>query len=117
MASEPKVYVVDDESGIRESVRLLVETVDLDVETFASFQDFHGAYDPDRPACLVLDIRMPGIGGIEALEILKADAVTIPVIVITGYADVPTGDPRHEGRSGRLGCGDVRILPGIPQCL
>ena len=97
MASEPKVYVVDDEEGIRESVRLLVETVDLDVETFASFQEFHGAYDPDRPACLVLDIRIPEIGGIEALEILKADAVTIPVIVITGYADVPTAIRAMKG--------------------
>lgn len=97
MASEPEVYVVDDEEGIRESVRLLVETVDLDVETFASFQEFHGAYDPDRPACLVLDIRMLGIGGIEALEILKADAVTIPVIVITGYADVPTAIRAMKG--------------------
>lgn len=97
MAPESKVYVVDDEIGIRESVRLLVETVDLDVETFASFQEFRSAYDADRPACLVLDIRMPEIGGIEALETLKAEDVTIPVIIITAYADVPTAIRAMKG--------------------
>ncbi len=97
MAFEPKVYVVDDESGIRESIRLLVKMVDLDVETFATFQEFHSAYDPDRPACLVLDIRMPEIGGIEALETLKAEDVVIPVIIITAYADVPTAIRAMKG--------------------
>src|SRR5262249_60525289 len=60
------------------------------VDTFAAAQDFLGGYDPTRAGCLVLDVRMPGMSGLNLQEELTARHVTLPVIIITGYAEVPT---------------------------
>ncbi len=67
-----------------------MESVGLKIETFASAQEFLNAYDPSRPGCLVTDVRMPGMSGIELQSKLAADEVTLPIIVVSGYADVPT---------------------------
>jgi FixJ family two-component response regulator len=67
-----------------------VESVGLKIETFASAQEFLNAYDPSRPGCLVTDVRMPGMSGIELQSKLAAEEVTLPIIVVSGYADVPT---------------------------
>jgi RNA polymerase sigma factor (sigma-70 family) len=90
LPAEPTVFVVDDDSEVRETLRWLVESVGLRIETFASAQDFLNTYDPSRPGCLVTDVRMPGISGIELQAKLAADEVTLPIIVVSGYADVPT---------------------------
>ncbi len=97
MVSEPAVFIVDDDSAVRESLRELVGTVGLIVETYASFRAFLDAYNRDRPGCLVLDVRMPGVSGIEGLETLKAEGITIPVIVITAYGDVQTAVRAMKG--------------------
>ncbi len=97
MAPKPTVFIVDDEGAVRESLRALVGTVGLDAETHASFREFLDVYSPDQAGCLVLDVRMPGPSGIEGLETLKANAITIPVIVITGYGDVPTAVRAMKG--------------------
>ena len=87
---EPTVFVVDDDAAVRQSFEWLVGSVGLRTETFDSAQAFLKAYDRSRPGCLVLDVRMPGISGLELQEKLAADGVTLPVIVVSGYGDVPT---------------------------
>lgn len=97
MSSEPTVFVVDDDSEVRDTLKWLVESVGLNIETFASAQDFLNAYDPDRPGCLVTDVRMPGMSGIELQAKLMAEEVTLPIIVVSGYADVPTAVRSMKG--------------------
>jgi two-component system response regulator FixJ len=89
MSNEPLVYVVDDDPAMRSSLRWLIESVGLAVHTSASAGDFHDFYDPSRPGCLVLDIRMPGMSGLDLQTELKARRIAIPVLIITGYAEVP----------------------------
>ena len=90
MENEATVFVVDDDGAVRDALRSLFESVNLNVETFESAEQFLRAYQPERPGCLVLDIRMPGMGGLRLLEHLKSQAIPLPVIVLTGYADVNT---------------------------
>ena len=90
MPPEPTVFVVDDDQAVRESLRWLVESVGLAVRTYGSARAFLDEYDPRQPGCLVLDVRMPGASGIELQENLHDMGFDIPVIVITGHADVAT---------------------------
>jgi two-component system response regulator FixJ len=89
MRSEPTVFVVDDEPAMREFLRWLVESVGLPVETFSTAREFLDACDPERPGCLVLDARMPGMSGFDLQEELAARKISIPIIIITAYAEVP----------------------------
>ncbi len=84
------VFVVDDDAGVRKSLRWLVESVGLSVETYASAREFLDTFDPDRPGCLVVDVRMPGMSGPDLQEALLSRGATLPIIFITGYGDVPT---------------------------
>lgn len=84
------VFVIDDDPKVRAALRWLMESVDLNVETFESAERFLDTYDPKRPGCLLLDIRMPGMGGIRLLEELQHQQIHLPVIVVTGHADVTT---------------------------
>jgi two-component system response regulator FixJ len=88
--SEPTVFVVDDEEDIRDALRMLLASVKLKVETFGSAHEFLAAYDPARAGCMILDVRMPGMSGPELQEQLRANNITIPIIIITGHGDVPT---------------------------
>lgn len=88
--SEPTVFVVDDEEDIRDALRMLLGTVKLRVEAFASAREFLAAYNPSRAGCLILDVRMPGMSGPELQEQLRANNISIPIIIITGHGDVPT---------------------------
>lgn len=83
------VYVVDDDQAIRHAMELLMRSVGLDYEIFHSGDDFLSSYSKDRAGCLVLDIRMPGLGGLELQEKLNEMGSTLPVIFITGHGDVP----------------------------
>jgi FixJ family two-component response regulator len=74
---------------IRDGLQSLIRSVGLRVETFASAQDFLGAKHPDVPACLVLDVRMPGLSGLDLQLKLRDDGIPIPVIFITGHGDIP----------------------------
>jgi two-component system response regulator FixJ len=85
----PTVFVVDDDEPVRDAIALLLETVDLPCETFASAQDFLDAYDGGRSGCLVLDIRMPGMSGLELQEHLRKAGAPIPIVFITGHGDIP----------------------------
>ena len=88
MQPEPTVYVVDDDEAMRDSLRWLIESVDLDVETYAEAQEFLDAYDGKKHACLVLDLRMPGMSGLELQEELVSRNMTIPIIFITAHGEI-----------------------------
>jgi FixJ family two-component response regulator len=81
--------VIDDDALIRDGIRSLVKSVGLRVETFASAQDFMLAKRPDVPACLILDVRMPGLNGLDLQRNLSAANIYIPIIFITGHGDIP----------------------------
>ncbi len=86
--SEPTVFIVDDDLAVARSLRWLIESVQIKVETFASAQAFLDGYDAAKPGCLVLDVRMPGMSGIELQERLTAQRIRVPIIFITGHGDV-----------------------------
>ncbi|MGA2097088.1 MAG: response regulator transcription factor [Candidatus Acidiferrum sp.] len=86
---EPIVFVIDDDRMIREGLQSLIKSVGLRVETFASAQDFLVAKRPDTPACLILDVRMPGLNGLELQRKLSEANAHIPIIFITGHGDIP----------------------------
>jgi FixJ family two-component response regulator len=86
---DPIVFIIDDDRMIREGLQSLIRSVGLRVETFASAQDFLIAKRQDAPACLVLDVRMPGLSGLD-LQLKLSDAnVQIPIIFLTGHGDIP----------------------------
>jgi len=85
----PLVYLVDDDEAVRDSLGLLLRSVGLDCEVYASALEFLEAYDPRRHSCLVADIRMPGLSGLELQQRLNDEHADVPVIFITGHGDVP----------------------------
>lgn len=89
MAYDPTVYIVDDDRAVRDSLRWLIESIGVKVETYESAIDFLRAHDPERPGCIVLDVRMPGMSGLELHERLRRSDSCVPVIFITGHGDVP----------------------------
>lgn len=89
MANEGTVHVVDDDEAMRHSLAFLLETAGHDVRTYASAVEFLEAVPGMERGCIVTDVRMPGLSGLEMVERLKTIRVTDPVIVITGHADVP----------------------------
>jgi len=86
---QSKVYIVDDDQAIRHAMELLMRSVGLGYEIFHSGDEFLESHDNDRAGCLVLDIRMPGLGGLELQEKLNELGSTLPIIFITGHGDVP----------------------------
>lgn len=86
---DPVVFVVDDDEAVRSAVAMLLRSVFLDVETFASARDFLDAWTPDRAGCLVLDLRMPGLSGLELQERLAGQGSPLPIIFLTGHGGVP----------------------------
>ena len=89
METKPIVYVVDDDISVCKSLERLIRSAGLDVETFASAQDFLSGKPADRASCLILDIKMPGITGLELQEQLNNMQRTTPIIFVTGYGNVP----------------------------
>lgn len=87
--SKATVFIVDDDQAIRHAMELLMRSVGLGYEIFHSGDDFLEHYSPEKPGCLVLDIRMPGMGGLELQQKLIELESTLPIIFITGHGDVP----------------------------
>ena len=83
------MFVVDDDPSIREALSSLIRSVKLRVETFSSAQDFLRHDRPDAPACLVLDVRMTGMDGLELQQRLIRHRIQLPIIFITGHGDIP----------------------------
>jgi FixJ family two-component response regulator len=87
--TEPRVHIVDDDDAMRDSLKWLLESRGLEVELYASAEEFLRAFDRGFCGCLVLDVRMPGMNGLDLYEQLQARDSTLPVIFITGHGDVP----------------------------
>jgi FixJ family two-component response regulator len=86
---EPTVFVVDDDEPVRDAIGLLLDTVDIPHECYESATAFLSNYPGQRTGCLVLDIRMPGMSGLELQDHLIADTDPLPIIFITGHGDIP----------------------------
>jgi FixJ family two-component response regulator len=84
------VFVVDDDPSVREAVGSLVRSAGLEVRTFASAQEFLAQPRPDVPSCLVLDVRLPGLSGLDLQSRMAELDLEIPIVFITGHGDVPT---------------------------
>jgi FixJ family two-component response regulator len=85
----PVVFVLDDDVSVRESLELLIRHTGLQVETFASAQEFLARPPVDRASCLVLDVSLPGLSGLDLQEHLASDRTDMPIIFITGHGDIP----------------------------
>ena len=85
----PVVFVVDDDSSVRESLRRLISSVGFGVEVFPSAQTFLRARRPDAPGCLVLDVRLPGLSGLDLQRELADTDAALPIIFLTGHGDIP----------------------------
>jgi FixJ family two-component response regulator len=87
--SDATVFVVDDDRAVRDGLQQLLQAVGLRVQTYGSARDFLTAYKPETPGCLVLDIRMPGMGGLDLQAQLVQEGMQLPIIFLTGHGDVP----------------------------
>lgn len=85
---EATIFIIDDDAAVRDSLAVLLSTTGLKVETYGSGEAFLDAWNPMQTGCILLDIRMPGISGLELLERLNASKNHIPVVIITGHGDV-----------------------------
>ena len=89
MSKQPNVFVVDDDQAMRNSLKWLIESVGMNVETYSTADEFIQNYYPGRAGCLLLDVRMPGMSGLELQEHFIKHQINIPIIIITGHGDVP----------------------------
>jgi FixJ family two-component response regulator len=112
MTAEATVFVVDDNVGVRKSLRALLESAGLAVETYASGEEFLAAYDPKRPGCLVLDVRLRHSSGLDLQDDLHRRKAMLPIIVLTGHGDVPT-----SVRALKAGAVDFLQKPAPPKLL
>jgi FixJ family two-component response regulator len=87
--NSPIVYVVDDEPSVGLSLKRLLGSVGLEARTFVSAQDFLRSERPDAPGCLILDVRLPGLSGLDLQAGLAAEKIDLPVVFITGHGDIP----------------------------
>jgi RNA polymerase sigma factor (sigma-70 family) len=85
----PIVFIVDDDASVREALKSLIRSVGLHVELFGSATEFLETQRPDAPSCLVLDVRLPGISGLDLQRRLADANVHVPIIIITGHGDIP----------------------------
>jgi len=86
---EPTVFIIDDDPAVRQALSVLIRSMRLRAEAYESAQQFLDTFDSTRPGCLLLDVRMPGISGLELLEQLERHDIRLPAIVMSAYGDVP----------------------------
>ncbi len=89
LADVPIVFVIDDDASVRDAIHGMLKSVGLRSETFASPQEFLRSKHPDGPSCLVLDVRLPGVSGLDFQRELADAGTSIPIIFITGHGDIP----------------------------
>jgi two-component system response regulator FixJ len=112
VTTEATVFVVDDNPGVRKSLRALLESAGLAVETYAAGEEFLAAYDPERPGCLVLDVRLRSGSGLDVQDELRRRKVMLPIIVLTGHGDVSS-----SVRALKAGAVDFLQKPAPPKVL
>lgn len=103
---EPLVLIVDDDAGMREAVVDLLQSVGIEAQAFGSTAELLAAAIPDRPGCLILDVRLPGLGGLEFQTRLDSLGIALPIVFMTGFADVPM-----SVRAMKAGATDFLIKP------
>jgi RNA polymerase sigma factor (sigma-70 family) len=86
---KPTIHIVDDDQAVRESIQWLIESVGLNIETYGSANEFLDNYAEDSLGCLILDVRMPGISGLDLQHILADRGIDLPIVFVTGHGDVP----------------------------
>jgi FixJ family two-component response regulator len=86
---QPTVFIVDNDPSVRDSLQFLLESVGLEVRSFSSARDFLDGADPEAPGCLLLDVRMPGMSGLDLQNALANAEINLPIIFITGHGTVP----------------------------
>ena len=106
------VFVVDDDSSVREGLQGLIQAAKLQVQTFASAEEFLGSRLPDAPACLVLDIELPGLSGLDLQHTLAQAGTQLPIIFVTGHGDIP-----RSVQALKAGAAEFLTKPLHPQCL
>jgi two-component system, LuxR family, response regulator FixJ len=111
-SAEGRVYLVDDDAGVRESLEALLTTAGFDTAAFASAAEFLDGFDRSGAACVLLDVRMPGMDGLTLLETLGAERKGVPVVMMTAHADVPMAV-----RAIRAGAADFVEKPFAPERL
>lgn len=112
MTIAPTVFVVDDNPGVRKSLRALFESAKIGVETYASADEFLAVYDPERPGCLLLDVRLREGNGLNLQDELQRRKATLPIIVLTGHGNVPM-----SVRALKAGAVDFLQKPAPPKLL
>ena len=88
MAGEPTVFVIDDDAAVRRFLRCLIDSINLCVEVYDSAQAFLDSYTPGQIGCILLDVRMPGMSGLELQRELAKRTIDLPCIILTGHGDV-----------------------------
>jgi FixJ family two-component response regulator len=106
MTRRSRVFVVDDDSAVRKSLRTMLEAADLDVETYPSAETFLAAYRPGEASCLLLDVKLPGASGLELQGALQQRNIRLPIIFLTGHADI-----RASVRAIKAGAVDFLLKP------
>jgi len=94
---EPTVFIVDDDPAVLKSLSRLLRAIQFTVVTFGSPQEFLERHDPHTPGCLVLDVAMPGLNGLELQEALRVKGSAIPIIFLTGHGDIPMSVQAMKG--------------------
>jgi two-component system, LuxR family, response regulator FixJ len=89
MNIDSTVFIVDDDQAVRRSLEMLLTASGMCVKTYASCEEFLAQYDPVQPGCLILDMRLPGMDGMELLSVLSQRERSVPAIIVTGHGDVP----------------------------
>lgn len=89
MPTEPTVYVVDDDDGMRKSTMMLLKAAGIPCQGFTSADEYWNNYTVQMPGCLILDLSMPGMGGLELVERLRAIHATIPIVIVSGTGNIP----------------------------
>jgi RNA polymerase sigma factor (sigma-70 family) len=89
VTAAPVVFVIDDDASVRKSLKLLISTIGLRAEVFGAPDDFLRNQLPDTPSCMVLDVRLPGLNGLDFQRELAIRKIRVPIIFITGYGDIP----------------------------
>lgn len=114
MSSEPVAYIVDDDPALRDALCMLLESVSIRAVAFSNAMDLlnSGGLQQARPACLLVDVRLPGISGLILLERLQESGIRIPTIMITAYGDIPMAV-----RAMKLGAVDFLSKPLNPQAV
>lgn len=84
----PTVFIVDDDDAVRSALQTLIESMDIQTSAFSHVQDFLDTYDPELPGCLILDVRLPQLSGLELQEYLHRESINIPIIFVSGHSNV-----------------------------